>query len=437
MSTPTTPPQDLADEPQPQGTPLPAPTVPPAPTDPVPPSVRAAAAWSWRTLVILAAVAVGLWLVTVLKVIVIPVAIALLLTVLLAPVVDALHRVLRLPRPAAAAVALVSLLVIVGGLLALAGGQMVQGIAELWDQAEEGVGQLLAWLAGAPLHLSTSDIETYLSSAQDAIVGSSDQLAAGALSVGVTVGHVFAGALIAIFCTLFFLFDGRGIWAWTVGLLPRGSRERVHQAGRRGWVTLGAYTRTQILVAGVDAIGIGAGAALLQLPLAVPLAVIVFFGSFIPFVGAIVTGSVAVLVALVTQGWVSALIMLAIVLVVQQIEGHVLQPFLMGHAVSLHPVAVLLVVAGGSLVAGIVGALFAVPLAAVVNTVVLYLHGHDKFPQLGTDDHVDVRPRRHPVLDRALAAAAEEASADRATTDAPAATGPSTPPATGTGQVTA
>lgn len=248
--------------------------------------------------------------------------------------------------------------------------------------------------------------------------------------MGVTVGHVAAGTLIALFCTLFFLIDGRGIWAWLVGLMPRGSRERVHQAGRRGWVTLGAYTRTQILVAGVDAVGIGVGAAILQLPLVVPLAVLVFFGSFIPFVGAIVTGSIAVLVALVTQGWVSALVMLAIVLIVQQLEGHVLQPFLMGHAVSLHPVAVLLVVTTGSLVAGIIGALFAVPLAALVNTVVLYLHGHDKFPQLGNDDHVPIRAKGHPVLDRALAAAAEAESERAAREDEDEAPGttPADPP---------
>ncbi len=184
------------------------------------------------------------------------------------------------------------------------------------------------------------------------------------------------------------------MWSWVVNLLPRSVRERVHQAGRRGLVTLSAYTRTQILVALVDAVGIGIGAAILRVPLALPLATLVFVGSFIPIVGAIVTGAVAVLVALVAHGPVIALIMLGVVLLVQQLEGHILQPFLMGHAVSLHPVAVLLVVTAGSMAAGIVGALFAVPIAAVLNTVVLYLHGHDKFPQLGVDDHVELRRPR-------------------------------------------
>lgn len=392
--------------------------------DPVPASVRAWAGWSWRALVILAALAVGLWLVAALKVIVVPVAVALLLTVLLSPVVSALQRYARLPRAAAAGTALVLMLALVAGLLTLAGRSIVKGIAELWEQARDGIAQLMGWLDEGPLQLGTSDLDGYLEQLQDAAASSGQQIASGALSVGVTVGHVVAGTLIALFCTLFFLIDGRAVWAWLVGLVPRGSRERVHQAGRRGWVTLGAYTRTQILVAGVDAVGIGIGAAFLQLPLVVPLAVLVFFGSFIPFVGAIVTGAIAVLVALVTQGWVSALIMLGVVLLVQQLEGNVLQPFLMGHAVSLHPVAVLLVVTTGSLVAGIVGALFAVPIAAVLNTVVLYLHGHDKFPQLGTHDHVPIRAKGHPVIDRAVAAAAEaesEAQAARAD-DAPGTT---------------
>ncbi len=394
--------------------------------DPVPASVRAWAGWSWRALVILAALAVGVWLVSVLKVIVVPVAVALLLTVLLSPLVAALHKHARLPRPVAAGTALVLTLGLVGGLLTLAGRSIVKGIAELGEQAREGFAELTRWLVDGPLQLGTVRFDEYVEQLQDAVASSGQQIASGALSVGVTVGHVVAGALIALFCTLFFLIDGRTIWAWVVGLLPRGSRERVHQAGRRGWVTLGAYTRTQILVAGVDAVGIGIGAAFLQLPLVVPLAVLVFFGSFIPFVGAIVTGSIAILVALVTQGWGSALIMLVIVLVVQQLEGHVLQPFLMGHAVSLHPVAVLLVVTTGSLVAGIVGALFAVPIAAVLNTVVLYLHGHDKFPQLGTSDHVPIRAKGHPVLDRAVAAAAEAESEAQAAreelTDTPEAT---------------
>ena len=378
-----------------------------SPADAVPVSVQRAAEWSWRLLVIVAGLGFVVVAVAYLKLVVVPVAVALLLAVLLAPLASWLQRRLRLGRLAASGISVVGMVVFVLGLLVLAGRSVVLGISQLWDEAQKGVDQLLTWLAEGPLKLSTENLEKWVEQGREAVSNNSDTLVSGALHATVTVGHVLAGAIIALFCTFFFLLDGRTIWSWVVGLLPRGSREHVHQAGRRGLVTLGAYTRTQILVAAVDAIGIGIGAAILRLPLAFPLAILVFLGSFIPIVGAVVTGSVAVLVALVTHGPVAALIMLGVVLAVQQIEGHVLQPFLMGHAVSLHPVAVLLSVAAGSFIAGILGALFAVPLVAVLNTVVLYLHGHDKFPQLGHDDHVLVRPHGHPVLDREIAQMAE------------------------------
>lgn len=358
----------------------------------VAPSVRAAAAWSWRFLLIGGAAAAAFWLIGFFKVIVVAVAIALLLTVLLSPLAAWLRRVARFPRGLAAITSVLVLLVVVAGLVVLAGRSIANGFGDLRDQATQGFNEALDWLSTGPLNISAGQIDTWVDQATDQLSDNASTLLSGALSVTTTVGHVGAGALIALFCTFFFLLDGRTIWSWLVGLLPRDVRERVHQAGRRGLVTLSGYTRTQILVALVDAVGIGVGAAILRVPLAVPLATLVFVGSFIPIVGAIATGAVAVLVALVAQGPVVALLMLAVVLLVQQVEGHVLQPFLMGHAVSLHPVAVLLVVTAGSMAAGIVGALFAVPLAAVLNTVVLYLHGHDKFPHLGTEDHVTLRP---------------------------------------------
>jgi predicted PurR-regulated permease PerM len=219
------------------------------------------------------------------------------------------------------------------------------------------------------------------------------------MGAATTVGHIMVGALIALFCLIFFLLDGRRIWTWLVNLLPTKAREQVHQAGRRAVVTLSAYVRTQILVALIDGLGIGVGAAFFVPGLAFPIGALVFIGSFVPIVGAVVTGAIACVVVLVAKGWIWALVMLGVVLLVQQLEGHILQPFLMGHAVSLHPVAVVLVVAAGSFAAGIVGALFAVPLAAVLNTVLLYLHGNDKFPELGTDDHLPLLRQRPTLAD--------------------------------------
>ncbi|MFP5313311.1 MAG: AI-2E family transporter, partial [Actinomycetes bacterium] len=172
---------------------------------------------------------------------------------------------------------------------------------------------------------------------------------------------------------IFFLLEGDRIWAFLVRMLPRKARAATFGAGRKGWASMVSYARIQMFVAAVDALGIGVGAAIIGVPLALPLSVLVFLGSFIPVVGALVTGVVAVLLALVANGPVNALIMLAIVLLVQQLEGHILQPLVMGKAVSLHPVAVILSVAAGSYLAGIPGALFSVPILAVANSAVRYI----------------------------------------------------------------
>ncbi len=375
-------------------TPSPPPTSPSDVVDVLPRSVRLAAAWSWRILVILLGLAALAAALAVGKVIWVPVVIATLLTVLLNPVVDLMVRRLRMWRGAASAITVVALILLVVGLLTVAGNQIVKGFGDLWGQAGVGLDQLAAYLADGPLGLDRAQIDAYIAEGTGQLQSNSGSLVSGALSITATLGHVAAGIVITLFTLLFFLKDGPLVWAWVVRLLPAGARPRMHEAGRRGAVTLAAFTRTQILVALIDAIGIGVGAAILGIPLAVPLAVLVFLASFIPFVGALATGAIAVLVALVDQGVGKALIMLAIVLAVQQIEGHILQPLLLGHAVSLHPVAVLLSVTAGSLSAGIVGALLAVPFVATLNTVVLYLHGRDKFPELGTDTAGFERMRR-------------------------------------------
>jgi predicted PurR-regulated permease PerM len=349
----------------------------------IPWGVRLTAAWAWRLLLVVLGIAGIVTLLAFTKVLWVPVVIATLLTVLLQPVVAVLTTRLHLGRGLASALTVLALLAAVAGLLALAGGQILQGIGDLWDQARTGLDEVVQDLAG--LGLDQAQLDRYVSDLTDSLQSNSGSLVSGALSVTTTLGHVLAGALITVFCLVFFLKDGAIIWTWLVRLLPDAARARTHEAARRGLVTLGGFTRTQILVALIDAVGIGLGAAILGLPLVVPLAVLVFLASFIPFVGAIATGAIAVLVAVVDQGVGTALIMLAIVLLVQQVESHVLQPFLLGHAVSLHPVAVLLSVAAGSLAAGIVGALIAVPFVATLNTVVLHLHGYDKFPALGSD----------------------------------------------------
>lgn len=342
----------------------------------VPPAVRAAAAWSWRVLAIAGAAALGLWLLDRFRVLVVSVAVAVLLAVLLAPVARWLEQAARFPRWLAGLTAVLGLVGAVVSLLVVAGRSVATGLGALADQALAGLQQALAWLSEGPLGVDADRLGALLDQAQSALQDNAATVLSGALSATVTVGQVLAGTVIALFCTYFFVREGAPLWRWAVGLLPRTAREPVHEAGRRGIVTLSAYVRTQMVVGAVDAVGIGLGAAVLQVPLAVPIAVLVFVASFIPFVGALSTGAIAVLVALVAQGPTTALLMLAVVLVVQQVEGNVLQPFLMGQAVRLHPVVVLVVVTGGSMAVGIVGALFAVPVAATVNTMARSLLGH-------------------------------------------------------------
>ncbi|GAB3600569.1 AI-2E family transporter [Angustibacter peucedani] len=343
----------------------------------VPRPVAVAAAWSWRLLVVLGVLYVLVRLLATFVVLVAPVLIAVLLVALVKPLTDAMEKG-RMPRGAAALTTVIAVLAVVAGLVTLVGTQVANGFPELQRQAEAGLGEVRHWFAGPPLHLTTDQLASYLTQLRDSITGSRDQLVNGALAATTTAGHVVAGVFIALFSTYFFLAQGDAIWSWLVRLLPRAAQEPVDDAGRKGWVTLTSFVRATVLVALTDALGIGIGAALLGVPLAVPLGVLVFLGAFVPVVGALLSGSVAVLIALVAVGPVKALIMLGVVVGVQQLEAHVLQPFLLGRAVRVHPLAVILGIAAGALVAGILGALFAVPLIATLNTMVLSLTGRSR-----------------------------------------------------------
>ncbi|GAA1438550.1 AI-2E family transporter [Leifsonia poae] len=338
----------------------------------LPRGMRIAGAWSWRLLVIGAVIAVVVFLIIQLRLIIIPLLIAVLISALLVPFVDLLHRH-KWPRWLAIVAAMVSVLVVVGGLLYLAVWQVTRQSHELSTQSVAAYDQFRSWLTTGPLGLTEAQITSGLDSIWNSVQQDSQVFISGALSLGSTLGHVLTGLLLTVFSTLFILIDGKSIWGWIVRIFPRRARPAVDGAGQAGWTTLRNFVKVQIVVASIDAVGIGLGAFILGLPLVAPIAVLVFLGSFIPIVGAVITGALAVLIALIFKGWVFALIMLGVVLLVQQIEGHVLQPFIMGTAVKVHPLAVVLVVAAGSLLAGIPGALFAVPFAAVLNVMVHYV----------------------------------------------------------------
>jgi predicted PurR-regulated permease PerM len=279
----------------------------------------------------------------------------------------------RWPKWLAIVVALVVTLAVVSGLVVLVSQQVHAGLPHLEKEAVQRYADFRRFLRTSALQISNQQYDEYLGKIGNAIQQDSKALLSGALTVGSTAGRVLTGALLTVFGTIFMLIDGGGVWAWTVRLFPRRARDAVDGAGKAGWITLTNFVRVQIFVAAVDGVGIGLVAFFLGLPLAVPIAIIVFLASFIPVVGAIVSGVIAVFVALVFVGPVQALIMLAGVVAVHLLEAHVLQPLVMGNAVRVHPLAVVFAVAAGTFVAGVPGALFAVPTVAVINVMVTYI----------------------------------------------------------------
>lgn len=337
----------------------------------VPVAFRMAAAYAWRIALFVIVIYGGLRIADYFLTLVAPFLVAVLFAALLYPIVTLLDR--WLPRGLSAAITVIALLAVLSGVFTLVGTQISGEMSQLTAQALAGFVQLQAWLSEGPLQLGSEEINAYVQEITNQVSANSGEIARQALTVTATAGEIITGLVLAIFTLIFLLLDGRSIWLWMVRLVPRRGRARADAAGLAGWTSLTSYVRATVLVALVDAIGIGIGAALLGVPLVVPLALLVFVGAFVPIVGALVSGAVAVLVALLTLGWVKALIMLAIVIGVQQVESHVLQPFLMGRMVSVHPLAVVFAIGAGIIVGGIVGALFAVPLVAVINTVALSL----------------------------------------------------------------
>ncbi|MDG4761722.1 MULTISPECIES: AI-2E family transporter [unclassified Micromonospora] len=335
----------------------------------VPHGLRIAAAWCWRLIVIGVVAWALLRIVGTIKIVIIPLAIALLLSALLAPAVGWLLRA-RLPRSLATAVVLVGGLAAVIGTLTLVVNEFIRGVPELSQKSSEGVRQIQDWLKTGPLHVSDTQLNSYIDEAQAWINDNTSKFTSGALSTAATLAEVLTGTILVLFATFFFLRDGNRIWRFLVRLLPVAARWKVDDAGRASWQTLGAYVRATVLVAFIDAVGIGIFLVVFDVPFAFPLAALVFLGAFIPIVGAALSGGVAVLVALVDSGPVTALIILGAVIGVQQVEGHVLQPLIMGRAVALHPLAVIIGIAAGVVLAGITGALVSVPLIAVLNTAV-------------------------------------------------------------------
>ena len=366
----------------------------------VTPLVRKAAAWSWRLLVIFAAVFAVLWVLKRLEVIFVPVALATMVAALLLPAVDFLDR-RGVPRGVAVALMLLSGFAVVGGILTFVVSQFVEGVPALAEQVGHSIEGLGNWLANGPLHVGEDQIEQVREGALEALRNNQEKVTSGALSTAGTVTEIVTGAFLVFFTLIFLLHGGRNIFGFVTKIFPANVQERVRDAGRAGFRSLIGYVRATFLVALVDAVGIGAGLAIMGIPLALPLASLVFLGAFIPLVGAVIAGFLAVVVALIAKGWIFALITLGLVIAVQQLEGHVLQPLVMGRAVSIHPLAVVLAIAAGGVTAGIVGALLAVPAVAFLNSAVRVLLASDPVAEEAAQE-ADEGPLVSPESDECL-----------------------------------
>ena len=338
----------------------------------IPVAVEIAGQWAWRILAVTGTLVVFGLLIVNLKEIVIPFMVALLISALLVPFSNFLRRH-GLPKWLSIVIALVVFIVVVGGLIYLVVLQVRAGLPDLEKRSVSAYTNFRMFLKTSPLQVSDSQFNSYLAQVGNAIQSDSKNLASGALTIGTSGLHLLTGALLVLFSTIFLLIDGTGVWRWVTQLFPRRARSAVDGAGKAGWLTLTTFVRVQVFVAAVNAVGIGLFAFFLGLPLAIPIAIVVFLASFIPVVGAIATGVIAVAIALVYVGPIQAVIMLGGVLGVHLLEAHVLQPLVMGTAVKVHPLAVVLGVAAGSYVAGIPGALFAVPILATINVMFTYV----------------------------------------------------------------
>ena len=348
----------------------------------VPDGLHVAAAWGWRVIVVTILVAGIVYALTYLSEVTIPLLVAILLTALLLPVTKRLHG-WGVNRGLATAITVLGGLAVIAGVLYLIVSSIVSQSATLGSNVTTGFDQLASWLQNGPLHVNPTyfNPDEWVTRITNWVKTSQNTITTYAAEIGSSVGHFLAGFALTLFSLFYFLHNGREIFTFLLKFFPRRSRRRVDGAALNGWQSLSSYVRATIVVALADGAGTLIAALILGVPAAPALAALVFIGAFVPIVGAFVSGFVAVLVALVALGWVQALIMLGAIVFVMELESHVLQPFLMGRAVKIHPLAVLLAIAIGIILGGIIGALFAVPMLAFVKTFVQHLSDELPNPQ--------------------------------------------------------
>ena len=330
------------------------------------PGLRVAADYAWRLLVVAAAIVAVLWLIVQLRPLVIATIFSLFLTALLAPGVERLVARTPLGKGLASFLVLVTFVAGVGVVAAVVVPPFGEQIGELGSSLETAVDEGEQWLIDGPANLTEQEVGDYVDRAGNELSENSGGLAAGILGGALLVLEIVSALLVGFVATFFLLRDGPAIWSWAVSLFSPRVRDDLDEMGRRSWGVVGAYLRGVAVVATVDAVLIGAALAILGVPAALPLAVLTFFGAFIPFVGAIVAGSLAAIVALVANGVEIALIVVVVIIAVQQLEGDFLYPVVVGRSVQLHPLVTLLAIVAGGTLAGIIGAIVAIPISAAI-----------------------------------------------------------------------
>lgn len=311
-----------------------------------------------------------------------PVIIGALVAALLMPVQVFFNHLLRLPRHLAAAITILGTLAVLSGVVYLTGAQIADGLENIRDIIVRGLNQLERWLVEGPLAIGQEEIQELIGEAQSWIQSNTGQLTSGVMTATTGVTNVLIGFLIVTIMCFFFLAEGDRMISMLLLIVSEKHRFKVREGIRRGWVTLGTWARTQVVVSAVDAVGIAIGMWVLGLPFILPLMVLTFILCFIPMLGAWLSGIVVVLTALVFEGSGAALIMAIWVLAVQQLESQLLSPLLMGKAVNVHPLAILLGVTTGTYLMGLTGALLTVPTLACVISMWRYWKGRDPFPGL-------------------------------------------------------
>jgi predicted PurR-regulated permease PerM len=346
----------------------------PAPEDAVRYGVRVAGGYAWRLIAIAAAVYLVFVALGRVSFVAIAVFVGLLITALLRPLTDVLARVVS--RGAAVAIALVQAVIVIGSVVTFVATSTVGQYSRLVAQFASGIAEIEAFLSGPPLRLPAGELNRLTAQGVAWLAENRGEVAAQVVGEARVVAELFAGLALAVFTSIFFLHSGERMWEWLLAQLPV-RRPRWNAAARAGWTAFAGYTRGVVTVASTNALLVGIALTLLRVPLALPLTLLVLIGGFIPLIGAPIAMWVATLVALAGRGPLTALAVLVLIVVIGQIEGHVLHPIIMSRAVKLHPVVVAVSVASGTVLAGIIGAVVAVPMVAVAWATYAQLRAFD------------------------------------------------------------